>query len=98
MRLMPHSCPIYWSRIETSSIHRAGAAPMRSRHRRSAVAQLALSLLMVCGLTLAAAGEIGDIDALVANLPRGFIGDFQWDGDSVIQNVAIRLKSVRRLD
>jgi hypothetical protein len=71
---------------------------MRTRHRRSAVVQFALSLLMVCGLSLAASGETRDIDALVANLPRGFIGDFQWDDDRVIQNVAISFKSVRRVD
>jgi hypothetical protein len=71
---------------------------MRSRHHRSALAQFALSLLLICGLSLAAAGETSDIDALVAKLPRGFIGDFQWDGDRVIQNVAIRFKSVRRID
>jgi len=40
----------------------------------------------------------GDIDALVANLPRGFIGDFRWDDGGAIQNVAIRFKSVRRVD
>ena len=71
---------------------------MQGRHRPSAVAQFALSLLLLCGLTLAASGQAGDIDALVASLPRGFVGDFQWDDDRVIQNVAIRFKSVRRLD
>ena len=71
---------------------------MQGRHRPSAVAQFALSLLLMCGLTLAASGQAGDIDALVASLPRGFVGDFQWDDDRVIQNVAIRFKSVRRLD
>src|ERR1700748_1223688 len=71
---------------------------MRTRHRRSVVVQFALSLLMVCGLSLAASGEIRDIEALVTNLPRGFIGEFQWDDDRVIQNVAISFKSVRRVD
>jgi hypothetical protein len=71
---------------------------MRSRHRRSAVAPSALSLLMVCSLSLAASGEAGDIDALVANLPRGFVGSFQWDDDRVVQNVAIRFRTVRRVD
>ena len=71
---------------------------MRSGHRSSAVAQFVLSLLTVCSLTLAASGQTGDIDALVANLPRGFVGDFRWDDDRAIQNVAIRFRSVRRVD
>src|SRR5262249_25498520 len=40
----------------------------------------------------------GGVDALVADLPRGFVGEFQWDNDRTIQKVAIRFKTVRRID
>jgi hypothetical protein len=61
---------------------------MRNSHRPSALVQLAL----------AAPAQTGDINALVANLPRGFMGDFRWDDGGAVQNVAIRFKSVRRID
>jgi hypothetical protein len=71
---------------------------MRSRRQPYASVQFVLALLTICGLSLAATAQTGDIDALVANLPRGFIGDFRWDDGGAIQNVAIRFKSVRRVD
>ena len=66
---------------------------MRGRRR-----QFALVLLMICGLSLAATAQTDDINALVANLPRGFVGDFRWDDGGAVQNVAIHFKSVRRID
>jgi hypothetical protein len=57
-----------------------------------------LALLTICGLSLAATAQTDDINALVANLPRGFVGDFRWDDGGGVQTVAIRFKSVRRLD
>jgi len=72
---------------------------MPCRPHPSALAAFApLLLLLICALPIAASGEAGDINAVVANLPRGFIGEFQWDDDRLIQNVAIRFKSVRRID
>jgi hypothetical protein len=72
---------------------------MCSDHRRSARAAVALLLLMlICGASPTASGQAGDIDALVAKLPRGFIGDFRWDNDGAPQNVAVVFKSVQRLD
>lgn len=35
---------------------------------------------------------------LVRNMPRGYLGEFRWDGDSTIQNVVITLDSVRPLN
>ena len=72
---------------------------MRSGHLRSARAVVALFLLtLICGAPSAATAQTGDIDALVAKLPLGFVGDFQWDNDRTLQKVAIRFSSVRRLD
>jgi hypothetical protein len=71
---------------------------MRSLHGRSTFTAFALTLLAIGIFSRPVAGETRDIDALVADLPRGFVGDFRWDGDRVIQNVAIRFKAVRRID
>src|ERR1051325_1164692 len=71
---------------------------MRIRHRPSALVQLALALMTICGLSLAATAQTDDINALVANLPRGFVGDFRWDDGGAVQTVAIHFKSVRRVD
>jgi hypothetical protein len=62
------------------------------------VVQFALALTAICVLSLAAPAQTDDINAVVANLPRGFVGDFRWDDGGAIQNVAIRFKSVRRID
>ena len=71
---------------------------MRSGRLPSTLVQFALALLTLCVLALAAPVQTDDINALVANLPRGFVGDFRWDDGGAIQNVAIRFKSVRRID
>ena len=34
---------------------------------------------------------------LVQDMPRGYLGEFRWDGDSTVQNVVITLDSVRAL-
>jgi hypothetical protein len=59
---------------------------------------IASALTAICGLSLAAIGQTPDIDTVITNLPRGFVGEFRWDDDRAIQNVAIRFKTVRRLD
>jgi hypothetical protein len=60
--------------------------------------QFAFALLMICSLSLAATAQTDNINALVANLPRGFVGDFRWDDGGGVQTVAIHFKSVRRVD
>jgi hypothetical protein len=40
----------------------------------------------------------GEIDDLTRNLPRGFFGEFSWEGDPTVQNVVITLDSVRALN
>jgi hypothetical protein len=65
--------------------------------RKLALALLAMSLL-VCGVPRAGVGQTLDADAVVANLPRAFVGEFRWNIDSVTQNVAIRFDTVQRLD
>ena len=73
---------------------------MSTRHRVLAFSAFALLLLAaIGGLSAAPTGQTAaDIDAVILNLPKGFVGEFQWDNDRVIQHVAIRLKTVRRVD
>src|ERR1043166_6717199 len=70
---------------------------MRCR-RRSIFAAFVLSLPLMCALSLATSGQSGSVDALVADLPRGFVGEFQWDNDRTIQKIAFRFRTVRRID
>jgi hypothetical protein len=68
---------------------------------RPALALLAMSPLamsLLAALVMAASAQADDVDALVARLPRAFIGEFRWDDGVSAQNVAIRFKTVRRLD
>jgi hypothetical protein len=72
---------------------------MRSGRPLSALLQFALALVTIVGLSLAATAQTDDVSALVANLPRGFVGDFRWDdGGGAVQIVAIQFKNVRRVD
>jgi hypothetical protein len=76
-----------------------GAPAMSTRRGRLRYAAFGLSLLtMICALSLAASAQPADIEAVIAELPKGFVGEFKWDDDGAIQNVAIRFKTVRRLD
>jgi hypothetical protein len=59
---------------------------------------IASALVPIGGLSLAALGQTPDIDSVIENLPRGFVGEFSWDNDRAIQNVAVRFNTVRRLD
>ncbi|MES5484497.1 hypothetical protein QMZ05_17210 [Bradyrhizobium sp. INPA03-11B] len=57
------------------------------------------------GLTIAAAGLVlmsavraADIKELTEKLPRAYIGEFVWDGDTAAQNVVITFDKVRPLN
>ena len=57
------------------------------------------------GLMIAAASLLfgstvraAEIDDLTRNMPRGFLGEFSWEGDPVVQNVVITLDSIRALN
>ena len=59
---------------------------------RIGVAMAAASLL------LASAVHAAEMEDLTQNMPRGFSGEFRWDGDGTIQNVVITFDSVRALN
>jgi len=65
--------------------------------RKLAFAVLGI-LLLVCGGPRVGVGQALDADAVVANLPRAFVGEFHWNSQSITQNVAIRFDKVERLD
>jgi hypothetical protein len=59
---------------------------------RTGVAIAAASLLFA---SVIHAAEMKD---LTQNMPRGYFGEFRWDGDKTLQNVVITFDSVRALN
>jgi hypothetical protein len=59
---------------------------------RFAVAIAAASLLF------ASVVHAADMKDLTQNMPRGYFGEFRWDGDKTLQNVVITFDSVRALN
>jgi hypothetical protein len=49
-------------------------------------------------LLLASALHAAEMDDLTQNMPRGYSGEFRWDGDGIVQNVVITFDSVRALN
>ena len=54
--------------------------------------------MALASLLFASAVRAAEIDDLTRNLPRGFVGEFSWEGDPTVQNVVITLDSVRALN
>jgi hypothetical protein len=52
----------------------------------------------LASLLLASTVRAGEIDDLTRNMPRGFLGEFSWEGDPIVQNVVITFDSVRALN
>ena len=55
-------------------------------------------MVAAASLLLASSVRAADMKDLTQNLPRGFFGEFIWDGDRTVQNVVITLDSVRALN
>ena len=54
--------------------------------------------IAAASLLLASAVHAAEMEDLTQNMPRGFSGEFRWDGDGTIQNVVITFDSVRALN
>ena len=54
--------------------------------------------IAAASLLLASAVHAAEMEDLTQNMPRGFSGEFRWDGDGAIQNVVITFDSVRALN
>jgi hypothetical protein len=54
-------------------------------------------IVMIACLPFAANGA-KDEKGLIDKLPRGYIGEFKWEGDKTAQNVVIRFDLVRALN
>jgi hypothetical protein len=72
------------------------------RHPRIAnfngwLARLGVTMVLASLLFASSVGA-ADIDELTRNLPRGFLGEFSWEGDPTVQNVVITFDSVRVLN
>jgi hypothetical protein len=69
-----------------------GAIYLHGLFSRVGVAIVAASLLFA---SVVHAAEMKD---LTQNLPRGYFGEFLWDGDKTVQNVVVTIDSVRALN
>jgi hypothetical protein len=54
--------------------------------------------IALASLLFASTVRAADIDDLTRNMPRGFLGEFSWEGDPTVQNVVITFDSVRALN
>jgi hypothetical protein len=55
---------------------------------------VAVAMVLLVGSAVRAV----EMQDLTAQLPRGYFGEFLWDGDKVMQNVVITFESVRALN
>ena len=55
-------------------------------------------ILAAASLLFASSVYAADIDDLTRNMPRGFLGEFSWEGDPIVQNVVITFDSVRAVN
>jgi len=58
----------------------------------------AVLVIAAAGLLFASAARAVDVTDLTQNMPRGYLGEFSWDGDKAVQNVVITLETVRALN
>ncbi|MBR0894289.1 hypothetical protein JQ616_04945 [Bradyrhizobium tropiciagri] len=55
-------------------------------------------MIVAAGLLLMSAARAADIKELTEKLPRAYIGEFLWDGDTTVQNVVITFDKVKALN
>jgi hypothetical protein len=55
-------------------------------------------MVAAASLLFASAVGAGEMSDLTQNMPRGYFGEFTWDGDKTVQNVVITFDSVRALN
>jgi hypothetical protein len=55
-------------------------------------------MIAAASLLFASAVRAADMTDLTQNMPRGYFGEFSWDGDRTVQNVVIIFDSVRALN
>src|SRR5262245_2396696 len=73
-------------------MRRLRIANLHGRISRLGVMMAAVSLLFASTVS---AAEIQD---LTEKLPRGFFGEFSWEGDKTVQNIVIIFDQVRALN
>ena len=54
--------------------------------------------IAAASLLFASVVHAAEMNDLTQNMPRGYLGEFRWDGDETVQNVVITLDSVRALN
>jgi hypothetical protein len=54
--------------------------------------------IAAASLLLASVVHAAEMEDLTQNMPRGYFGEFRWDGDTTVQNVVVIFESVRALN
>ncbi|MFX5547128.1 hypothetical protein ABTD91_19465, partial [Acinetobacter baumannii] len=54
--------------------------------------------IIAASFVLISAVRAADIKQLTEKLPRAYIGEFLWDGDTTVQNVVVTLDKVNALN
>jgi len=65
---------------------------------RGGMSRFGVVVAVAMVLLVSSAVRAVEMQDLTAQLPRGYFGEFLWDGDKVMQNVVITFESVRALN
>jgi hypothetical protein len=68
----------------------------RITNSRSLISRI--GVVVAASLLLASVVDAAEMKDLTQNMPRGYFGEFRWDGDNTLQNVVITFDSVRALN
>lgn len=55
-------------------------------------------IIIVAGMVCVSALHAKDREALIDKLPRAYVGEFLWDGDTTVQNVVMSFDKVQPLN
>jgi hypothetical protein len=55
-------------------------------------------IVMAASLILVSVAHATEMEAITDKLPHAYVGEFQWDGDQIVQNVVMTFESVHALD
>jgi ribosomal protein L3 len=55
-------------------------------------------MIVATSLLFASIVRATEIEQLIDKLPRAYLGEFTWEGDTTVQNVVITLEAVRALN
>ena len=70
---------------------------LRTAHSHGLFSRVGVAIA-AASLLLASVVHAADMKDLTRNMPRGYFGEFRWDGDNTLQNVVVTFDSVTALN